>query len=419
MMDVLGEAKKNFDYAVSIRRHMHEYPEVTGCEVETVAMICRELDGMGIEYVVVEDGGVLGFIHGKEDGKTLLLRADMDALPIQESERNLGHDRIVRSKNDGVCHACGHDAHTAMLLSEAKILNEHKDELNGNVVLCFERGEESGGQIRNLLPYLIETLKVKVDGCFGTHVKWDVESGKISAQPGPVMAGGAGFTIKIKGKGGHGSRPDMAKSPIECFVAIYNHMNSIRMDNVSPYDVLSFSVGTLEAGSARNVIPDELTFAGTIRSYNTAEALEPFVDQFVKVLDAECALCGCTYEVISMPKALFECRNNATCCEIAQNAVKKYIGEDALTVSEPWMASESFQAYLKLWPGVFTFTGIQNPEVGSGAPHHTPDFDVDEAAMVNGIAAAVGYTIDFLNYEGDIPFEPYTGDLHELVKRNL
>ena len=145
-MEIFEEAKKNFDYMVRIRRQMHEHPEVTGQECETLKMIHKELDALGIEHVEVEDGGIIGQIHGGKPGKTVLLRADMDALPIEENPRNLTKEKVCVSKNKGVSHACGHDAHTAMLLAEAKILNEHRDELNGNVVLCFERGEEGGGK---------------------------------------------------------------------------------------------------------------------------------------------------------------------------------------------------------------------------------------------------------------------------------
>ena len=161
-MDILNEAKKNFDYMVRIRRHMHEYPENSGVEYETVKYIASELDALGIEYVVVPEGGIIGQIHGGKPGKTVLLRADMDALPIKESKTNLTKEKVCISKNDGISHACGHDAHTAMLLAEAKILNENKEDLNGNIVLLFERGEEAGGNIRNLLPYAVETMKLKI-----------------------------------------------------------------------------------------------------------------------------------------------------------------------------------------------------------------------------------------------------------------
>lgn len=141
--------------------------------------------------------------------------------------------------------------------------------------------------------------------------------------------------------------------------------------------------------------------------------------QFKEVLEAECKLNQCTYEIISMKDPLFENYNNETCSEIARNAVKKYMGEEALAKARPWMACESMQAYLKYWPGVITFTGIQNPELGTGANHHTPEFDLDEKGMIYGAAAAIGYVVDFLNYEGEIPFTPYKGNIRELAARNI
>lgn len=267
-MDILNEAKKNFDYMVRIRRHMHEYPENSGVEYETVKYIASELDALGIEYVVVPEGGIIGQIHGGKLGKTVLLRADMDALPIKESKTNLTKEKVCISKNDGISHACGHDAHTAMLLAEAKILNENKEDLNGNIVLLFERGEEAGGNIRNLLPYAVETMKLKIDTCMATHVKWDVPTGTISAEPGAVFSGAYGFIIKLHGQAGHGSRPDLAHSVLDCFNNIYNHINMIRMKYVAPTDILTCSVGFVNCGTVRNIIPDELTFGGTIRTFN-------------------------------------------------------------------------------------------------------------------------------------------------------
>ena len=418
-MEIFEEAKKNFDFMVRIRRHMHENPEVTGQEFETLKFINKELDALGIEHVEVEDGGIVGLIHGAKPGKTVLLRADMDALPIDESPKNLKKEKICVSKNKGVSHACGHDAHTAMLLAEAKILNEHKDELNGTIVLCFERGEEGGGQVKNLLPYVVETMGLHIDTCMATHVKWDVPTGTISAEPGAVFSGAYGFVIKLHGLAGHGSRPDMAHSVLDCFANIYNHMNMLRMKYVSPTDVLTFSVGTVQCGTARNIVPDELTFGGSVRTFNVEGAGVPFMEHFMEVVKKECELCQCTYEVLYMKDPLFECYNNPTCSQIAKEAVRKYIGDGAVTVTAPWMASESMQAYLKLWPGIITFTGIQSEEVGSGANHHTPEFDVDEKGMIYGVSAALGYVKDFLNYEGEIPFTPFEGTLQNLVNRNL
>lgn len=418
-MEILNEAKKQYDYMVSVRRHLHEHPEVTGEEFETLKFINKELESMGIEHVEIENGGIIAQIHGAKPGKTVLLRADMDALPIGENPKNLACDKICLSKNPGVSHACGHDAHTAMLLAQAKILMEHRDELNGNVVLSFERGEEGGGQVRNLLPWVVEEAKIPVDTCYATHVKWDVKTGQISAEPGPVFAGAFGFQIKLHGLSGHGSRPDLAHSVLDCFNAIYNHMNTLRMKYVSPYDILTFAVGEVQCGTKRNIVPDELTFGGTIRTFNVDGAGAPFVEKFMEVLKHECEMHQCTYEILSMPNPLFECDNNPVCCEIAKGAIRKYIGEDAVTTTIPWMASESMNMYLKLWPGLISFTGIQNPEAGTGANHHTPEFDVDEEGMIYGVTAAIGYVVDFLNFDGEIPFKTYDRPLKDLVERNL
>ena len=193
----------------------------------------------------------------------------------------------------------------------------------------------------------------------------------------------------------------------------------IRMKYVAPTDILTCSVGFVNCGTVRNIIPDELTFGGTIRTFNVDGAGTPFVKQLMDVVEKECELCQCTYEILHMPDPLFECQNNAVCSEIAKNAVRKYIGEDAVTVAQPWMASESMQACLKLWPGIITFTGIQSEEAGTGANHHTPEFDVDERGMIYGVAAALGYVKDFLNYDKEIPFKPFEGTLKNLVERNL
>lgn len=387
-MEIFKEAQRNFDYMVRIRRHMHEYPEMTGQEFETLEFIKKELDALGIEYVEIPDGGHCGSDPWRKAGKDRPDARRHGRSSIQENTKNLCCDKLCVSKNDGISHACGHDSHTAMLLGEAKILNEHKDELNGNIVLCFERGEEGGGQIANLLPYIVETMKLPIDTCIATHVKWDVPAGQVSAEPGRSVLRRLRLCHPLKGSGGHGSRPDLAHSVLDCFNSIYNHMNMIRMKYVSPTDILTFSVGSVHCGTAMNIVPDELVFDGTIRTFNVAGAGASFMKQFKEVLEAECKLNQCTYEIISMKDPLFENYNNETCSEIARNAVKKYMGEEALAKAQPWMACESMQAYLKYWPGVITFTGIQNPELGTGANHHTPEFDLDEKGMIYGAAAA-------------------------------
>lgn len=418
-MNILEEVKNNYEYMVAHRRHLHLHPEVTGEEVKTLRYIHEELERLGIEHVEVPDGGIVGFIHGGRPGKTVLLRADMDALPMEENPKNLCGDKICVSQNPGVSHACGHDAHTAMLLGEAKILMEHRQDMQGEIVLCFERGEEGGGQVKELLRYLVRDRKVPVDTCYATHVKWDVQSGTVAVQPGAVMAGAYGFEIRLTGQSGHGSRPDLGRSALDCFAAIYQDMNMLRMKYVSPYDILTFSIGTVQCGTKRNIVPEELTFAGTIRTFNVEGAGSPFMEKFLESVRKNAELFGCEWQVLHMPKPLYECYNNPACAQLARQAVEKTLGAGAVAKTLPWMASESMNMYLKLWPGVLSFTGILNEKQGSGANHHTPEFDVDEEAMITGAAAAIGYVEEFLACEEEIPFTPYTGTLDDLVERNL
>ena len=187
-MDILALAKQEQEHIVAYRRHLHENPELSQQETNTVAYICERLQEFGISYVEVPKGGVLGFIGGGNEDKTVMLRADMDALPVPECPNNLKQPKTCVSKIPGISHACGHDAHVAMLLAAGKILQEHVADIHGRVILFFERAEEAGGNILYLLRYLYEQ-KIRIDGCFGMHVKGNLDAGKISLEPGGINAG--------------------------------------------------------------------------------------------------------------------------------------------------------------------------------------------------------------------------------------
>ena len=179
-MKIYELAKAVDPYVVSMRRYFHENPELSNCEDKTIERICQELDSMGIRYEVVPKGGVIGYIEGTKagKGKTVLLRADCDALPVQETKDNLAGPRVCCSKVDGVMHACGHDGHTAILLGAAKILSEHKDEIAGKIILFFERAEENGGGFPQMLAYM-DKHGITADTCYGTHLFAMLESGKV------------------------------------------------------------------------------------------------------------------------------------------------------------------------------------------------------------------------------------------------
>ena len=387
-------AKKYQDYMVGVRRHMHENPELSGQEYETVKFIMAELDKMGIEYTEVENGGVLAYIRGpKDNGKTVLLRADCDALPVLEKE-NLNGTRCVWSKNEGLMHACGHDAHTAALLGAAKVLLEKKEEIEGTVILCFERGEEMAGSVKYIFAYM-EKNGINVDSCFGMHTQLPLETGKVAVNDTNALAGAFAFDITIEGAGGHGSRPDQAENPIDCFLAIYMRMQSLRLTKVNPFTPATYSIGKLNSGIQRNVIPQTLNFAGTMRYYDD-ESVEVFRKELKELVEKTCEAyhCKATFNDFGPPG--YATVNDPECASFARKVFAEDIGEENVTQVEPLMGSESYSQYLKIWPGCFGFLGVHNPEKGTGAANHNERFDIDEDALQTGAACYATYALEFL-----------------------
>ncbi|MBQ7053195.1 MAG: amidohydrolase [Clostridia bacterium] len=416
-MDILGMIRPYVQQMLEDRRYLHEHPELSGAETQTIAFVSRALEELGFRLHVVPSGGVIGVMNRAGDAPYVLLRADVDALPIQESERNLLELRACVSKNPGVMHACGHDAHTAMLLCAARALAASEAPMNA--LFVFEQGEEKGGKgfIENLLPYIEENFSVGT--CYATHVRWDIPAGKIAVMDGVVMAGGFGFDVTIRGRGGHGSRPDLACSPIDCFCDIHQQASALRMRVAEPDSVLTYSLGLVHAGEQQNIIPGSLRFAGTVRTYDTAGAAERFASGLRAVIDHACAVHGCEYTLDHFSKPIYETANDPQAAAHARRAIGGALGEDAVTACVPWMASESMSAYLKLWPGVLSFTGIRNEKKGCGANHHTPEFDLDEDALALGAAAACAYAIDYAENRPEYAFCRKIVSVADLVSRTL
>lgn len=400
-MKNLEIAKKYEDYIIAMRRYFHENPEMTGQEFKTIERLSQELTEMGIEHVVIENGGILATIKGaKDNGKAVLLRADCDGLPVHETDDNLKPGmRTCKSKVDGVMHACGHDGHMAMLLGAAKVLLDKKDEIEGTVYLCFERGEEAAGNVKYIFPY-IEKNNIKIDSVYGIHLLATAPTGYMGINDEGMMAGAMGFNITIEGAGGHGSRPDQANSPIDCFVAIYQRLESLRLTKIDPFKTCTYSVGVLQSGIQGNVIPQTLTFGGTMRTFDRDGVGMTFYEEFKKAVDGICAAYGCkaTYNTYSLPG--FAVVNDPDMARFARKVIGDDIGADCVGAVEPWMASESYSQYLLQWPGVFAFLGMQNEEKGVGAAHHNQEFDIDEDVLIKGSAGAATYAIEYLRTDG-------------------
>ena len=413
-MDLLALAKENFPYTVGLRRHFHEYPE-SGPEeqIHTMDYIMEELQQLDIPYEQVPGGGIFAHIYGAQDGKTVLMRADMDALPILESETNLVGPKKCISRIPGVMHGCGHDGHLAMLLTEAKILKSMEAELPGSILLMFEEGEEGHGNGQNLCLYMQEH-NLHADICYASHVRWDVPAGKVACNYGPAMSGLYHFELELHGQTGHGSRPDLAHSTLDCFHEIYNALQTLRLRYVRPDSSLTWSIGSLHTGERFNVVPDDLVCQGSVRFLDRESGMT-FWSEFRRVLDSVCPLNYCTYQ-LRVPEMLLPTTNYAPCTKLFREAAEEYLGPDAIYECEPWMASETFSFLCNMIPGVNSFTGIRDDTYGSGANHHTPEFDIAEEGLLYGVVAALGYVLNYFRCPPDLSgFQPVFGSMKELI----
>lgn len=404
-MEIERLCRAEQDTAAAHRAHLHRNPELSGREFETLRYVRGELDRLGVPWEEIPDGGLLGRLKGRAPGRKLLLRSDLDALGIQEDPENLAGPKALVSRVDGVCHACGHDAHTAMLLTAAKVLAAHRDEWDGEILLLFERGEETSFGVFPILLHL-RAHEPDLDGVCAVHVLADLEAGRLSANPGPVMTGAVCFDVTLHGQGGHSSRPDRCNHPLDCFAAIYQAMAALRQRYVTPYECLTYTVGLLQAGSKSNIIPESLRFAGLARFFDMEACGAPFRREFEHIVASCCATYRCTAEYGYLTGPTIPVINHPDCAAMAQRAVSACLGPDALAAAEPWMASESMAFYNYFYPGVLLFLGIRDREKGMGAEHHNGKFDLDSGLLWRGAAAEVAYALEFLNGGAPISFTP-------------
>ncbi len=411
-MDYLQEAKALYEYAVSVRRHLHEDPEPSSMELRTSAFILGELDRMGIEAVNVPDGGVLGFIRGAQAGPTVMLRADCDALKLQEAPTNAKGPKLSVSKRDGVAHCCGHDVHSAMLLTAAEMLRNTRESLKGTVILMFERGEEGGGNAYYIHKYLQER-QLRIDCCFSQHNDPLLPVGKIAVSSGPRFAGSFVFNVRIKGRGGHGSRPDRCNNPIDCFLAIASEYKELRMRLVPPDVPFTSSINSVNAGSAHNVTPEELTFSGTARTYDFESGLR-FREQFEKIIRLNCELFGCTPEFILWKGPTLPVINQQDAARFARNAAELAVGKENTEDTVPDMCGESFGITTAYYPCAMASVGSGNEAEGRSLPLHNPHYEPDELSLLYGSTYYAACARVFCDAAPSIGFKPFAGDVDAL-----
>lgn len=386
-MEIKELMTKYQDYSVGMRRHFHENPEPSMKEFNTQKRVIEELQAMGIEHYTCGGTGVVGIIKGKGPGKTIALRADMDALEVQEENSVPYKSKIV-----GMMHACGHDGHTASLLTAAKMLNEIKDEFNGTIKLIFQPGEEVA---QGALAMIKDGVMEGVDGIFGIHIWNDVETGKISCEAGPRMASAGMFKVYITGKGGHGAMPHQTVDASVVASAIVMNLQTIVNREVAPSDPAVVTVGMIRSGSRWNVISGEAYMEGTTRCYsmdvnNAFEGqIKRIVEMTAQAYRAEARL---EYTQMTIPTI-----NDPMMSAIAAESSKKLVGEEGVITFEKTSGGEDFAFFSEYAPSAFAFVGSKNTGKLDNYPHHHPKFDIDEDAL--GISAGLytQFALDFLS----------------------
>jgi len=364
-------ASESESYVIKMRREFHMYPEPSLKEERTSLRIQEELGKFGIPFEVLGDRTVIGTIEGGKKGKTLAIRADIDALSIQED-----NDVPYKSRTEGAMHACGHDAHAAMLLGTAKMLMEIKEELKGTVKLVFQVAEEIGLGHQEILDYFERTGGV--DGIIATHVWAALEAGVISIETGPRMAGAAPFSLEVTGRGGHGSRPDLSVSPILPMCDILMKLPYIPQYFYNALETAVVSIGVVTAGTMRNTIPDRALAEGGIR-YFTPEAEKSIKNNIVNIAENVAKAYGAEAKV-TFGGGIVPVVNDGPTVELAREAAQETDGL-RLVPFELICASDCYGMILQKYPGCYCFLGVGNKEKGIVHQQHSVNYDIDESAM--------------------------------------
>lgn len=391
-LDALIE--KNIDKVIAIRRDIHENPELGMEEFKTSAKVAEELEKLGIETQRNIGGtGVVGLVKGNAPGKTILLRADMDALPLDENT-----DLEFKSKVPGKMHACGHDVHTSILLGTAMVLSELRNEIKGNVKLVFQPAEEcnpTGGARYMIEDGVLENPEV--DAALALHV-WDLPLGQVALKSGPIMAQSDRIFITIKGKSSHGAQPHEGIDAIVAAAHVITALQTIVSRKIDPMDSAVVSIGKINGGSRYNVIADIVNMEGTVRLFD-AKVASVIPDMIKDIVVNVCNAFGCEHEFQYVNGYSLTINDNAM-TEKAKNSFIKVLGEEnVIIVQRPASGGEDFSEFAKCVPSVFYWLGIRSDINKDRCVIHNPNFLVDERAIPIGIKTMCAAAWDYLNNE--------------------
>lgn len=379
---------------VNDRRHFHKNPELSFKEYETSEYIKKHLDEMSVDYVSGLVGtDVVAVIKGtlnSDEPKTLLIRADIDALPVCETRES-----EYKSVNNGIMHACGHDGHTAILLCVCDVLNKMKEYFSGTVKLVFQPGEETSGGAKPLIDAGVLSAP-NVDACIALHMDPDIDCGKIRIKKGSLYASPDDFFIKVIGKGGHGAEPQNCVDPIAISAKVIEALLTLPARELDPFEQAVVTIGTINSGNATNIIPEYSEISGTARSLT--DEVRAFLKRRIgEVANGICNTYGakCEYDFVELFPPLI---NDDDLAEQFSETAKHVIGEDnCILGGMPTMAGEDFAYFAKECPSLLFKLGCRNKDNDICYPLHNPMFDIDENALAVGVELFSNFAVDFLN----------------------
>lgn len=380
---------KEKDNLIALRRWFHSHPEPSLQEYETCKKIVKELDSYGIPYQYISDTAIYATIKGqKGDGKIVALRSDIDALSMNDLK-----DVDYASKNNGACHACGHDAHTATLLVAAKILKEKEQEFGGEIRLFFQPAEEIGAGARI---FVKAGLLDNVDRCFSAHVASTIDSGKISLTPGATNASCDYFKIEITGRGAHVSTPQRGTDALFVASQIVNALQSIVSRNTDPNEAVIVGIGVLQAGTQYNIIAENAFLEGTTRTF-TNEIRQFTNDKVTHIAQQTAALYGATAKV-TLKDFAPPLINDETATKEVYDIAKTIIGEEnIITNQQKMLGADDYAEFLNQTKGVYAYVGTKNKNnSNTGSAHHHGLFDIDEEALLASCNLYIDYALSIL-----------------------
>jgi len=391
-IDVFASANQILPGVIDLRRKIHANPELGNQLPETTAAVLNELSDLGLEIrASKETTSLIATLKGEGVGPRILLRGDMDALPMPED-----NDLSFASRNANKMHACGHDAHTAMLVGAARLLHENKEHVNGTVDFFFQTGEEGYYGAKVVLDEGMFEAPYSPDAIFALHIPPLIDSGKFTGRPGPILAAADTWKIKVTGKGGHASMPHDALDPIPVACEIVQALQHMVVSRINAFNPVVLTTTKIEAGTTSNVIPESVDMLGTLRS--TSERSRAKAHEGIKRIATQIAMAHEMEAEVELSLGYPVTVNQPDFVDFARGTLEQLFGEGAyIPMKTPMMGAEDFSYLLERWPGAMFFLGVKPDDPSLAAPCHSNRMILNEESMAYGIAAHAAIAMNYLN----------------------